>query len=431
MNISKISSRAALVCLVAASVVLTNGISVSALEASNLSETTVNQIGRVQNRSHEFLIDSELKAYSDINKVQDVAGFDFKLPDNILQGNKPGAYQVIKISDSTNGVQIFFDNYDQKSNNEFSLRIFKGDPVEALRNMDKAHKSITSISKVESHVEEISIGSLKGKNVTLTINTPEETFEEYTLPASQETEKYFVWENDGVYYAIEFGITYKEDTSTLKTNNNEKILLSNEELETIAESLESLKNIKNVDYKTGLKENEELSTEVGIMSIYDKDDLKKAEEILGFNPKMPLKITDDIFIDDSGVGITGDSDVDNKKINYELNLFYNYGNGRITFNQSNHDSFNDYKSIKENGYVDKSDNDWAVNKKINVDKMNVEGNTVYKYIESFKNTEEDEVSSDVIYTWEENGVYCSVVFFDKDQYQDEIAKEFITSKTID
>lgn len=178
--------------------------------------------------------------------------------------------------------------------------------------------------------------------------------------------------------------------------------------------LEFLGEEENVDYKTDLNRNEELSTEIGIMSIYDRDDLKKAEGFLGFNPKMPLNLNNNVVVDGSGVGLTGDSDVENNKINYELNLFYNHGDKRITFNQSNHDSFNFYKRIKENGYVDRSNDDWATNKKINMDKLDVDGKIVYKYMESFKDPEEDqsEASTHVYYKWEENGVYCSLVFVD-------------------
>ncbi|EPS52656.1 hypothetical protein CFSAN002368_05928 [Clostridium botulinum A1 str. CFSAN002368] len=41
----------------------------------------------------------------------------------------------------------------------------------------------------------------------------------------------------------------------------------------------------------------------------------------------------DITVDGAGVGISADSDIENKKINYELNVWYNSKFGTITFTQ--------------------------------------------------------------------------------------------------
>ncbi|MET7040586.1 hypothetical protein WBZ18_00340 [Clostridium botulinum] len=41
----------------------------------------------------------------------------------------------------------------------------------------------------------------------------------------------------------------------------------------------------------------------------------------------------DITVDGAGVGISVDSDIENKKINYELNVWYNSKIGTITFTQ--------------------------------------------------------------------------------------------------
>ena len=425
----KMSARTALGCLVAAAVVFTNGVSVSALDSSKLTTNTEQVQSQAAKAKDEFLIDEQVKSYSDINKIKKYAGFEFKLPEYIMAENKPMSYQLLKLSDTSNAVDIYFNGENYTKNN-FSIIMSKDDPNDTLKKINELKGNIRSEenAKCEFNEQEMTFGNVKGKDVTLTITTPERNVEQIKEPESIEIDKYFVWKDNDVYYAINYNDSIKEENHEGSFNK-----VAQDELGKIVQSFKNIDDIKNVDYKTDLNRNEELSTEIGIMSIYDRDDLKKAEGFLGFNPKMPLNLNNNVVVDGSGVGLTGDSDVENNKINYELNLFYNHGDKRITFNQSNHDSFNFYKRIKENGYVDRSNDDWATNKKINMDKLDVDGKIVYKYMESFKDPEEDqsEASTHVYYKWEENGVYCSLVFVDTDQYQDEIAKEFVNSKTIE
>ena len=425
----KMSARTALGCLVAAAVVFTNGVSVSALDSSKLTTNTEQVQSQAAKAKDEFLIDEQVKSYSDINKIKKYAGFEFKLPEYIMAENKPMSYQLLKLSDTSNAVDIYFNGENYTKNN-FSIIMSKDDPNDTLKKINELKGNIRSEenAKCEFNEQEMTFGNVKGKDVTLTITTPERNVEQIKEPESIEIDKYFVWKDNDVYYAINYNDSIKEENHEGNFNK-----VAQDELGKIVQSFKNIDDIKNVDYKTDLNRNEELSTEIGIMSIYDRDDLKKAEGFLGFNPKMTLNLNNNVVVDGSGVGLTGDSDVENNKINYELNLFYNHGDKRITFNQSNHDSFNVYKGIKENGYVDRSNDDWAANKKINVDKIDVDGKTVYKYIESFKNPEEDQskASTHVYYKWEENGVYCSLVFVDTDQYQDEIAEEFVNSKAIE
>lgn len=304
--------------------------------------------------------------------------------------------------------------------------MFNGDVEKSLERVNEIKGRFRNMKEAECKCdeEEKTLGNVNGKVVTLNAKIPEYKIDdENTIPASEEIIKYFVWKDNDVYYALNY------NRLTKKEGNSDGTLEG--EIEKVVQSFKNIDEVKNVDYKRDIREDEELSTELGLMSIYDKDDLNEAAKILGFNPKMPLKVGDNVVVDGSGVGLTGDSDIENKKLNYELNLFYNYGKNRITFNQSSHDSFNVYKGIKEKGYVDKSNDEWAVNKQIKVDSIDVNGKNVYKYIDSFKDPYEDKVSNDVIYEWEENGIYCSLVLFDADNYQDDIAKEFINSKTID
>lgn len=420
----KMSAKAALGCLVAAAVVFTNGVSVKALDTNNLAETNINQSSEVEQKTNPFIIDEETKAYEDISKIVKYAGFNFKLPDYIVDGNKPASYQLLKLSDTNNAVLIYFDGQGNDYSKNFSLTIFNGDVEKSLERVNEIKGRSRNDAEYKCDEEEKILGNVKGKIITLNAKIPEYKIDDkITVPESEEIMKYFVWEDNDVHYAIYY------NRSTKTKQNSDKF--SENEIEKIVESFKNIDEVTNVDYKRDIREDEELSTELGLMSIYDKDDLNKAAKILGFNPKMPLKVGDNVVVDGSGVGLTCDSDVENKKLYYELNLFYNYGKNRITFNESNHDSFNEYKDIIENGYVNKSDFLGEKTIQIKVDKIGVDGKDVYKYIYSYANPDEDAVSSDVCYEWQENGIYCSLVFFDIDIYQDDIAKEFVNSKAID
>ncbi|MEW9937904.1 M56 family metallopeptidase [Clostridium butyricum] len=411
----KISAKAALGCLVAAVVVCTNGITVNALDVNSVSsQNTYNQTS-IENK-HEFLIDSTLKSYDDLNKVKEVSGFEFKLPDYSLgDGKLDSIYQVIKISDDSNVIDAHFRDSD--SNKNLTLEIFKDDPVEALSKIYESHGVSRSNSKIEASKEQINVGSVEGNSITLKITTPERTIDNNIVPQSITESKYFMWQNDGVFYAIPYSGRY-ENNGQVKQDNK----FENEELDRIASSLKNIDEIKDVDYLSVVPE--ELSTETGIMNIYDKDDLNKAQKILGFNPKMPLTINS-INIQDSMVGITSDSDVENNTINYELNNFYKDGKNMITFSQSKHDTFNRYATAKDKGYI------YINETNINTEKIYIDGNEVYRDIEKDIDQENSKETISVDYFWQQDDIYYTLTIFNTDGYHDEIAKEFINSKTID
>ena len=411
----KISAKAALGCLVAAVVVCTNGITVNALDVNSVSsQNTYNQTS-IENK-HEFLIDSTLKSYDDLNKVKEVSGFEFKLPDYSLgDGKLDSIYQVIKISDDSNVIDAHFRDSD--SNKNLTLEIFKDDPVEALSKIYESHGVSRSNSKIEASKEQINVGSVEGNSITLKITTPERTIDNNIVPQSITESKYFMWQNDGVFYAIPYSGRY-ENNGQVKQDNK----FENEELDRIASSLKNIDEIKDVDSLSVVPE--ELSTETGIMNIYDKDDLNKAQKILGFNPKMPLTINS-INIQDSMVGITSDSDVENNTINYELNNFYKDDKNMITFSQSKHDTFNRYATAKDKGYI------YINETNINTEKIYIDGNEVYRDIEKDIDQENSKETISVDYFWQQDDIYYTLTIFNTDGYHDEIAKEFINSKTID
>lgn len=407
----KISSRAALSFLVAATVVFTNGVSVKALDASNLTKET-EQVQLNTQSNNSMLIDRKLKIYNNIDKPVEIAGFNFKLPNYIIEGNSPVRYAVNKLADNSNCLEVSVANKENENN--YGLFIFKGDPITTFKQINEFGSY--DDDQIETSEEEMNIGSIKGKSFTLVGTIPEHTKGEKTVLESKITLKYFVWEDSGVNYSIMY------NAESAKGEKHEvHVNIAEDELGKVAESLKSLDQITSVDYEANI--NNELSKESEVMNIYDKDDLNKASEIAGFTAKFPVKINDKVSIENSFVMVSEDSDIENNKVYYEVDSIYDFGDNEksITFMQSNHDSSNNYEKIKENGYIGEGDT------KINVDTMDVNGKIVYKYIKSFKYPNGTDGGKYVCYKWENNGIYYGVQIFDVDGYQDDIVNGFIDS----
>lgn len=245
---------------------------------------------------------------------------------------------------------------------------------------------ISEDAKVEISKKAISLGGINGYNITIFSN------------GFQNIRKYFVWQNEGIWYSIEYG------------ESGDVLELSIDDIGKVASSIKYVEDIKNVDYSV----KKEFLTETEPLLIYDKDDLKKAKELLGFTPKFPININKDITIDRAKVRLSEDSDIKNEKFNYEFNM--NYISKVDNLFQIGAVSFSQRKDSKN--YDD-------AKKKVN--SIKIDGKEVFKYEETY---EESEENKRYIYIWKENEVYCEVSIGEGNGNSDEIAKEFINSKPI-
>ncbi|MBW6409276.1 M56 family metallopeptidase [Clostridium weizhouense] len=404
----KISVKAALGVALATSLMFTNNIIVQGAEVNNVVSTTSNNNSILSSKDRDkFLIDSPKKVYDDIEKVEKVWGLKFKIPD-FMPGYNPrvSCFQLIKLSDNENALNIFLKNSDA-SKDEIAFQIFEKDPVESLKKIESSYKSIRA--RIEGEKEEMNLEGINGLSVTLKSTTPSIMTDEYIIPERKDVHKYFAWQNEGIWYSIEYNSIF---------NDKEILNLSEDNIEKIAKSIKYPEEIKNVNYSV----EREVSTEIGVMSIYDKEDLEKAKKLLGFNPKLPLTINEDVKINDSGVGISGDSDIENNKINYELNSFYSNKNGSITFTAQKNSKV--YDNIAENGYFIRENTEDNKPKKIKAEKLNIDNKEVFKY-------EETDYTPTVEYIWKEDGIYYSVFFFNGTENSYDIAEKFVKSKPID
>ncbi|MVX67069.1 peptidase M56, BlaR1 [Clostridium chromiireducens] len=395
-------------CVLAGAVILTNSVNVKALDINNTTLTT-----NIMNIS-KFLVDTPTKTYDNIGRVEKVAGFEFKLPD-FPRSNKAESLQLIKLSDKDNVLLIYLDG-----DINFTFQVSEKEPLEYLKKIGNIKNGLSNL-KVESEEQAMKLGEIDGFSVIVTSISPAETLKSGDVrPEFKEVNKYFAWKNEGLWYSIGYNSTVISSTQ----NNTQSHNISQDDLEKIAKSIVYPEEIKNVNYSV----EKEASTEIATMMIYEKEDLEKAKSFLGFNPKFPLKINEDISIKESSVGISGDSDIKNNNINYELTSFYSNKSGSITFTEKKNLKY--YEDILKNGYINIWDNENEKNKQVKGEKININNNEVWKYLYTEKLDDGTSINNGE-YIWKENNIYYSVCFFEDTDNSDEIIKEFVDSKTVD
>ncbi len=413
----RMSAAAIACCIVASGVVLTNAVNAQSTKADNITAVSSDK-DSVKKQESKFIIDSTLKSYHDMKKAQEIVGFKFKVPDFLPESYTPtDSYDVIKVSDKDNVLKTFFDcRKGGKVSSSFEFYVSRVNIEEFLKqdaenrnkqmqdpenpNGSKDDKS----GKVEISKEVMNLAGINGSNITI----------KSALPGDySEICKFFVWQNEGMWYSIQYSQELGKSGNLKKFTN-----ISTDDIGKVATSIKYTEAVKNVNYSV----EREVSTELATLMIYDKEDLNKAKELLGFDPKLPLTINNDIKINDSAVGISGDSDIEDKKINYELNTFYSLKDVHLTFTQGK--SLPNYESIKKNGYIE------IDQKEIKVQNLKIGDKEVFKYEESFQ-SEPNKQSKEEHYIWEENGFYCRVSIFGQVTNPDEIAKGFVDSKPID
>ncbi|WP_459477252.1 peptidase M56, BlaR1 [Clostridium saccharoperbutylacetonicum] len=414
-NSLKITQKTILSCMVIAAVTAVSCPMVKAEE--NKSVVTTSSSEANLNNTHKFLVDAAIKDYEDIRKLEKVTDFKFKLPNFFPEGTKLQCIQLIKISDNNNAIQLYYNGDGKHVLGDISFQISKTDPVEAIKKIETDKMKTTKNPKVEAEEKSMKVGDINGTSLSLSITSPSEKLENgFTTKEFKESGKYFIWQEGGVYYSIKYNSTVSNEDKKEK----EYLALSENLITKITKSIVYPSEIKVNDY---LEFKQELSTETGVMGIYDSEDLKNAEKLLGFSPKLPIKINDDIKINDSVVGLSSDSDIKNNKISYELNSFYSNKKGSITFNEGKKSK--EYDDIKKNGYL--NEKNWKTNEmvKINVDKLNVNNMEVFKYKDLQVEKDEEQC---MCYMWKENDIYYSVIFFGQADNSDEIIKTFVNSK---
>ncbi|WP_254306602.1 hypothetical protein [Clostridium sp. 001] len=383
----KMSAIAVICCVVASGAILTTAVNAKSMKADKTTAVVSSNKSSVKNQNNKFLIDAPIKYYDNLKKAEEVTGFKVKVPNYIPTKYVLASIHVIKVSDTDNSLEVSFS----KKDGVFNFEASKVDMEQCLKQIAEDQ----SKGKVEVNKEAMNLEGINGYNITI----------KSTLPMGYNykiIDKCFIWQNEGVWYSIGYSIETQR-----KENKSLTVGIPIDDVGKIATSIKYDQDVKNVSYSIP----KDVSTEVATLPIYEKQDLKKAKELLEFNPKFPLSINKNITIKGSAVGISGDSDIKNKKMGYELNTFYNLKNGFLTFTQG--------KSSK--AYDDMS-------KKANT--IKIDGKEVLKY-ETYEKSEANKQIKEDTYVWKENGFYCEVLIMANIANQDEIVKGFVDSKPID
>lgn len=399
----KSSANIILACLIAAIAVSMNSVMAKGAEVNsgNVISTSV---------QHEFIIDAPVKFYTDIKKIESIVNFKFKVPDYLPNGNKVGGFQVRKLSQKDNALEIFIQN----SNGSFSFVASNRDPVEILEKIECEKTKTIENSKVESKKEPMKLGGITGVKVTLITTLPCRQIGNEYSKESKKSSEYFIWKNENTWYGLEYNSSSESEETSSKL-----VSISEDDIMKIAESIKIPDEVKNINYIVDKGDSEENSS----VYIYQREDFQKAKALLGFDPKFPLKINQDINITGSIVSLSENSDAKNNKISYSLSNFYSNKNGSITFTAQG--SSKNYEDIMKQEVVTNQNNSEEVkSQEIKAEKLKINNNDVYKYTKRG-------IVSEVNYLWKENDIYYSVTFFVNTENSDEIFKLFINSKTLD
>lgn len=366
---------------------------------------------KIKNKS-EFLVDEPIKYYYNLAKVQKHAGFDFKLPSSMETSEWIGdynAYNLVKLSDTSNAVVMSY-NYKQEKDDMcrgrygMKLLIFKDDPFQSIEKIEKLNSSdvISENHEYNFKENEKNYGKINGKEVTLEEKTPHSDG-----PASEIVTKYFIWQDDSVYYALKYdnASLYAQDGQNFQVVIH-SICIDENEVNKIVNSFKDIDLITDINYKN-------IDSQHVINCIYDNDDLIESENILGFKAKIPNTFSNkNVKIQKS---LIENADYSNED-KYRLDLYYNNEIEQIIYTQSICDCYNSYSDAENKVDEPTTNNN-------NIEKVDVNGIKVYKY--KIYNSADNYY---VYYLWKDNDVYNKLEIRYASSYEDDIAKEFINYK---
>lgn len=404
----KITLATALGCMLVTTVLFTTGIKVNALNLDNEGKGN-NQIDTEKvtqtniDDKHEFLIDSDIKNYRDINKTQNLSGFKFKVPDFTMNKISHNS-QLIRLENNEELVNIYFKDKDGVSDNKnsFILQIFDGDPREVLQKNSQIQfesslrrygvKTDYSLP-VEIKDDLQQYDDLNGKCLTISTKYSD---------TNVIKNKYYLWQNDGLWYSIRY---YKSVINGVNEEVSNDISLDN--VYKIANSLVELNKVTNSLYESKFGEND-IS---GVLSnIYDKEDLKSAEKLLGFNLKIPIKFNENIQINNCDIEYIESSEGKN----YDLCSQYNYGEkGSVILSQSDKNIYNNWYDMDKTEKIKLSDVD------------------VLKYADNYYDNQLEKEQTHSLYFWNKEGIYYALEIYNSVDDENEIVKEFIDSNPIE
>lgn len=369
----------------------------------NLKENT--SAVSLEKENSDILVDSKLKEFNNLDKVHKYLDFDYKVPDYIKSNFSSALIRTEKYNDGNKTLELRFANQTKGSNygygsESYTLYEFKGEPIHCLK--DIKYGDDNSVSNIQVSSESKSLNSIDGIYITITADI------QYAGDDSKENQrngkdysKFFVFNKDGVYYSVE-AIDF-DGEEELKTEINK-----------IASSLKKPEELQSANYVIDTS-----SDGFYGMDIYDKDDLNKAIEYLGYTPKFITEINDDIKIEDCHI-FHSDS-YGSKMTTFQCDYKYK-GKGMVVFIQEKDNDNYGYEEVAKNGYDLQTDWDNDTQKKVPVEKLKWDSVDIYKYF--------DDCDNKYIYQWKIGDMYYFFeTYFDGEKENvDDIARTLFDAK---
>ncbi|WP_129595697.1 M56 family metallopeptidase [Anaerophilus nitritogenes] len=231
----------------------------------------------------DFSLNTSNKHFNTLERAMDFVDFDFKVPDIIT--NK---YTFGDISLHKDQLNISFDVANVVDTSAFHLIISKTKLLDPKISNDTSTGSYGEKISRKTILGPMTIGNIHGTSVTT------ETHIEWTKEGIQKLEKNntknskhipisnfilkdFIWEDDGIWYSINY---YFKNTSYYGDSSEREV--SKDDMNIILSSLKYPNELKNMKYESESWKNH--------LYIYGSKDLKRTEKIIGFIPKFPLQL---------------------------------------------------------------------------------------------------------------------------------------------
>lgn len=252
-----------------------------------LGTTVLTNATGLQVGNKEFVLDSPTKHFNSLDRAIDFVDFEFKVPENI-----PTGYKFWRVNlDEKNVMDINFEKYEGNETYNFSLLVSEKDLIKYLK-----EQSNTAYGEMKPDIKfdtkPMNISNVKGTTVIIeqNFNWTEDNLKKLEkvdtksikhVPISETVNKYFVWEDEGIWYSLH----YYFKTTTLEGEYHVDRISTKDDLINIITSLKYSQDIQGADYAESV---EKFIKEH--LNIYDEKDLKEAEKIIGFVPKFPLTL---------------------------------------------------------------------------------------------------------------------------------------------
>lgn len=388
-NRFSLSKSAVACCLIAVSSFTSTG--VNAFAADNVVAESVQAVSTdsvKKSDSYDFIVNSKYKNYKDLAKAAKVAGFNFKVPDYAADGYiADSGIDVVDKEDNKTYLSLQFSKTDENKNfSIYSIEITKENPSELFSSLYKDYEGEEVKAKSDISTSEKTMGSIKGQDITIT-----QTYSGKDNEGSVFTSKYFAWEDNGIYYMINY---YQHVKYADSEYDSDIIDISEDDTAKIAGSMKSIQDVKNVKYFSDNVFGEDY------YGIYDTEDLENGSKILGFTPKFISKVNDKSDIKSAEIR------KNNNK--FDFIMYYSYeadvkehDNYFTLYEEKDDSDYNDMKNGKLVLY--KFDDECKPSKS---EKITINNKEVYKIKEEVP--EEHMYAADeykYVYMWENNGIY--------------------------